>query len=67
MGIIDDYYGGYENIAAWTNEDGETDFDGAYEAASGLGPEFPEPEEDTGVDEDVDVPEQEVDGGEQDE
>ena len=35
MGIIDDYYGGYENIAAWTNEDGETDFDGAYEAASG--------------------------------
>jgi len=30
MGIIDDYYGGYENIAMFTDEDSETDFEGAY-------------------------------------
>ena len=30
MGIIDDYYGGYENLAMYTNEDGDVDFDAAY-------------------------------------
>lgn len=30
MGIIDDYYGGYENFALYTNEDGDVDFDAAY-------------------------------------
>jgi hypothetical protein len=36
MGIIDDYYGGYENIAMHTNEEGETDFEAAYNSANGL-------------------------------
>jgi len=36
MGIIDDYYGGYENIAMFTNEDGETDFEAAYYHANDL-------------------------------
>ena len=29
-------YGGYENIAEFTNEEGETDFDAAYDHANGL-------------------------------
>jgi hypothetical protein len=41
MGIIDDHYGGYENLALWTDADGNVDFDGAYYGAAGLGPEFP--------------------------
>ena len=36
MGIIDDYYGGYETIAQFTDEDGNTDFDAAYDHANGL-------------------------------
>lgn len=42
MGVIDDYYGGYENLWMWTDENGDVDYEGAYEAASGLGPELPE-------------------------
>lgn len=30
MGIIDDYYGGYENLALYTDEVGNVDFDAAY-------------------------------------
>lgn len=30
MGVVDDYYGGYDNIAIWTNDDGETDFEGKH-------------------------------------
>ena len=30
MGIIDDHYGGYGNLAFYTGEDGDVDFDGAY-------------------------------------
>lgn len=33
MGIIDDYYGGYENLAMHTDLDGDVDFDGAYGSA----------------------------------
>lgn len=36
MGIIDDNYGGYENLAMHTDPDGETDFDGAYGSACGF-------------------------------
>lgn len=35
MGIIDDYYGGYENLAMHTGPDG-TDFDAAYGSACGF-------------------------------
>lgn len=31
MGVIDDYYGGYGNLACFTDEDGNVDYDGAYE------------------------------------
>ena len=34
MGIIDDYYGGYENLAMHTNSDGDIDHEGAYESAN---------------------------------
>ncbi len=30
MGIIDDYYGGYENLALYTDSEGVVDFDAAY-------------------------------------
>lgn len=30
MGIIDDYYGGYENLALFTDEYGSIDFEAAY-------------------------------------
>ena len=30
MGIIDDYYGGYGNLALYTSQDGDVDFDAAY-------------------------------------
>jgi hypothetical protein len=30
MGIIDDYYGGYESLAFFTDEDGVVDFEAAY-------------------------------------
>ena len=30
MGIVDDYYGGYENLAMYMDEDGCVDFDAAY-------------------------------------
>lgn len=30
MGIFDDYYGGYENLALYTDENGDVDFDAAY-------------------------------------
>lgn len=33
MGIIDDYYGGYENLAMNTDSDGNVDFEGAYGTA----------------------------------
>ena len=32
MGIVDDVYGGYENLAAFTGPDGSVDFEGAYYA-----------------------------------
>jgi hypothetical protein len=32
MGIIDDYYGGYGNLAMLTNSDGEVDFEAAYDS-----------------------------------
>ena len=32
MGIIDDYYGGYESLALFENPDGSYDYDAAYEA-----------------------------------
>ncbi|KAF6265920.1 hypothetical protein COO60DRAFT_1697584 [Scenedesmus sp. NREL 46B-D3] len=32
MGIIDDYYGGYESLALFTDEDGCVDFEAAYDA-----------------------------------
>ena len=34
MGIIDDYYGGYENLCMHMDDDGGIDYDGAYEAAN---------------------------------
>ena len=36
MGIIDDHYGGYENLAMYTDPDGNVDFDGAYGSAAGF-------------------------------
>jgi hypothetical protein len=30
MGIIDDYYGGYESLALFMDEDGCVDFEAAY-------------------------------------
>jgi hypothetical protein len=38
-------YGGYENIGMFTNEEGETDFEGAYDYANGLSDEIPNYEE----------------------
>lgn len=32
MGVIDDYYGGYESLAFFTAEDGVVDFEAAYDA-----------------------------------
>lgn len=32
MGFVDDYCGGYENLALYTDEDGDVDFEGAYES-----------------------------------
>ena len=34
MGIIDDCYGGYENLAMHMNEDGDIDYDEAYDSAN---------------------------------
>ena len=34
MGIIDDYYGGYDNLAMHMNSDGDIDYEGAYESAN---------------------------------
>ena len=36
MGVIDDYYGGYENLAMHTDPNGDTDFDAAYGSACGF-------------------------------
>lgn len=30
MGIIDDYYGGYESLAFFTDDNGVVDFEAAY-------------------------------------
>ncbi len=30
MGIIDEYFGGYDNLAMYSNSDGDVDFDDAY-------------------------------------
>jgi hypothetical protein len=32
MGIIDDYYGGYESLAMFMDEDGVIDYEAAYGA-----------------------------------
>jgi hypothetical protein len=32
MGVVDDYYGGYETLALFTNSDGEVDFEAAYDS-----------------------------------
>lgn len=36
MGVIDDYYGGYENLAMFTDGNGNTDYEGAYNTANNL-------------------------------
>eukprot|EP00976_Prorocentrum_cordatum_P064738 1177606-Prorocentrum_minimum.AAC.1 len=36
MGIVDDYYGGYANLAMHTDEDGDVDWESAYYSAAGL-------------------------------
>ena len=36
MGVVDDYYGGYENLAMNTDSAGNVDFVGAYGSACGF-------------------------------
>ena len=57
MGIIDDYYGGYENLGMHMGSDGEIDYEGAYDTANfggggGWDDEYGDEEEDVEDDED---------------
>ena len=35
--FADDYYGGYETLAIFTDDNGDVDFESAYNFANGLG------------------------------